>query len=361
MRGHDRASGLESEALQETADYWSHVRKYYRPFETGMLSPMADVYENEMPGGQATNLYQQATALGLQDRWQEVCRMYREVNQLFGDIIKVTPTSKVVGDMALFMVSNSLTQEEVRDGEREIAFPESVVELFQGKLGQLPGGFPEKLRKRVLRGREPIEGRPGEKMPPVDFDQKRQEIEKALGRKIDQRELMSACLYPKVFREYAEHRTKFSDVSVLPTPTFFYRMDPGEEISVDIEQGKTLIIRFLTVSDAHLDGTRTVFFELNGHPREVVILDRKLGSVERKAQKAEQGNPLHVGAPMPGLVSQVAVKAGEEVAEGQKLLTLEAMKMETTLYSERAGKLAEVLIQAGSQVETSDLLIRYED
>lgn len=360
MQFHPRSTGLESETLQKTADYWTHIRKYYRAFETGQLSPMADVYENEMPGGQATNLYQQASALGLRDRWTEVCQMYREVNQLFGDIIKVTPTSKVVGDMALFMVSNNLTPNDVKDGQREIAFPESVVELFEGKLGLLPGGFPEELQKKVLRGRKPIEGRPGASLEPADFDAKRQEIEKQLKRTVTDKEVVSALLYPRVFIDFAKHQAEHSDTSIIPTPTFFYGMEPGEEVSVDIEVGKTLIIKFLTVGDPHIDGTRTVFFELNGQPREVRILDRTLAIEERKALKAEPDNPNHLGAPMPGLVSQVAVQAGEEVREGQKLLTLEAMKMETTLYAEKSGKLAEVHVQAGSQVETGDLLICYE-
>ncbi|MBI1918742.1 MAG: pyruvate carboxylase [Planctomycetes bacterium] len=360
MRSHERATGLDAAALQNTANYWQEVRRLYRPFETGQLAPTADVYQNEMPGGQYTNLYQQAAALGLATRWHEVCRAYAEVNQLFGDIIKVTPTSKVVGDMALFMVGNNLTPQEVLDGDRDLSFPESVVEFFEGRLGQPPGGFPEKLQKRVLRGREPIKARPGEMLPPADFAATTRELEQKLKREVSEQEVVTHLLYPRVFPDFAAHQAKYSDTSVLPTPTFFHGMKPGEEASVEIEKGKTLIVKFLTVGDPHHDGSRTVFFELNGQPREVQVMDRLLSGKAEVAPKAESGNPLHVGAPMPGLVTRVNVAAGEQVAAGAKLCTLEAMKMETTIYAERAGKAAEVLVTAGTQVEGGDLLMRFE-
>jgi pyruvate carboxylase len=360
LRFHERDPGLDMGAVQEVSDYWAGVRHLYGPFETGQLAPTADVYENEMPGGQYTNLYQQARALGLEGQWRAVCRAYAEVNRMFGDIVKVTPTSKVVGDMALFMVANGLTRADV-EGERELAFPESVVEFFEGRLGEPAGGFPEKLQKKVLRGREPIRGRPGESLPPADFEATGAELKKVLGREADDREVMSHLLYPRVFPEFASHQARYSDTSVLPTPVFFYGMEPGQEVAVEIERGKTLIVKFLTVGDPHEDGTRTVFFELNGQPRSALVVDRSLGARAEARPKAEAGNPLHVGAPMPGLVVQVAVLAGEEVDPGQKLLTLEAMKMETTLHAERGGKVAQVLVKAGTQVETGDLLLRLEE
>src|SRR5262249_16216857 len=205
-----------------------------------------------------------------------------DVNQLFGDIIKVTPTSKVVGDMALFMVANNLTPRDVVEGERELAFPESVVELFEGRLGQPPGGFPKQLQKRVLRGRKPLRGRPGATLPPADFDATRRQLERQLHRSVNDQEVVTSLLYPPVFPEFAAHQAKYSDTGVLPTPVFFHGMTPGEEISVDIEKGKTLIIKFLTVGDAHPDGTRLVLFELNGQPREVLIQDRSLDGEGRK-------------------------------------------------------------------------------
>jgi pyruvate carboxylase len=212
----------------------------------------------------------------------------------------------------------------------------------------------------VLRGRQPIRGRPGASLPPADFAKARAECEQKVGRKVDDRELLAYLLYPRVFPDLAAHQAKYSDTSVLPTPTFFFGMQPGEEVSIEIERGKTLILKFLTVGDPHADGTRTVFFELNGQPREVVVMDHALTGTTAVRKKAESVNPLHVGAPMPGLVVRVAVSAGEQVAAGQKLFSIEAMKMETTLYAEKAGKVAEVLVQAGTQVEAGDLLLRFE-
>src|SRR5262249_26294678 len=224
-------------------------------------------------------------------------------------------------------VANNLTAADVLDGPRELAFPESVVEFFEGKLGQPPGGFPAKLQKRVLRGREPLKERPGLLLPPVDFDKARAELERQAGRPVDDQELVAYLLYPRVFPGLAAHEAKYSDTSALPTPVFFYGMRPGEETSIDIERGKTLIVKFLTVGDPHVDGTRTVFFELNGQPREVLIRDKSLGVQIEAHPKAEPGNPLQVGAPMPGLVVRVLVVEDEEVQAGQKLFTLEAMKM----------------------------------
>jgi pyruvate carboxylase len=360
LRFTERDTGLDFEPLEATAEYWEAVRRYYRPFECGQIAPSAEVYRHEMPGGQSTNLFQQAQALGLGGRWHQVCRMYAEVNRLFGDIIKVTPTSKVVGDMALFLVGNNLTCADVVEGQRDLAFPESVVEFFEGRLGQPPGGFPQAVQRRVLRGRAPLQGRPGASLPPADFARARQELEKQLGRKVSESEIVTQLLYPRVFPELLAHQQRFSDTSVLPTPVFFFGMAPGEEVSVDIEKGKTLIIKFLTVGDPHPDGTRLVFFELNGQPREVLVQDRSLAGEGQTHPKAESGNPRQVGAPMPGLVVTVTVTAGEQVAQGQKLCTLEAMKMETTLYAERAGRIAEVLVKPGTQVATGDLLLRFE-
>lgn len=360
LRFRPRYPALDDDALQEAADYWTGVRRLYSSFETGQIAPTADVYLNEMPGGQYTNLYHQAQALGLEARWREVCRMYAEVNRMFGDIIKVTPTSKVVGDMALFMVGNNLKPDDVLQGTRELSFPESVVEFFEGRLGEPPGGFPEALQKRVLRGKQPLRGRPGASLPPIDFAVARTTLEKQIGRDVGERELLSYLLYPRVFPDLAAHQAKYSDTSVLPTPVFFYGMEPGEEASIDIERGKTLILKFLTVGEAHADGSRTVFFELNGQPREVVVIDRSLSGKVAAHPKAEAGNPLQVGAPMPGLVVRVMVEAEDHVVAGQKLFTLEAMKMETTLYAERAGVVAQVLVQSGTLVDAADLLLRYE-
>jgi pyruvate carboxylase len=360
MRLTERDTGLSFDPLQAAADYWEAVRRYYLPFESGQLASSADVYLHEMPGGQYTNLYQQAQAMGLESRWHEIRRTYAEVNRMFGDIVKVTPTSKVVGDMALFMVGNNLTPDDVLDSKRPLAFPESVVEFFEGKLGQPPGGFPPALQKRILGKRKPLKDRPGALLPPADFAAARKELERRLKRAVSAQEVVSHLLYPRVFGQFAEHQEKYSDTSVLPTPVFFYGMKPGEEMSVDIEPGKTLIVKFLTVGDPHPDGTRQVFFELNGQPREVVVVDRALSAGGRAHPKADADNADHVGAPMPGLVVRVTVVPGEEVEKDQKLFTLEAMKMETTVYALRHGRVAEVLVKPGTLVEAADLLLRYE-
>jgi pyruvate carboxylase len=262
--------------------------------------------------------------------------------------------------MALFMVGNNLTPSDVLDGHRELAFPESVVEFFEGRLGQPVGGFPKALQKRVLRGRKPLRGRPGASLPPADFAKTRRQLEQQLQRPVTERDVLSHLLYPRVFADFVAHQQKYSDTSVLPTPAFFAGMEPGEELSVNIEPGKTLIIKFLTVSDPHPDGMRLVFFELNGQPREVSVLDRKLVDQVRTRPKADPADRRQVGAPMPGLIGTVTVAPGEEVAAGQKLCTLEAMKMETTLYAEQAGRVAEVLVQPGRQVEAGELLLRFE-
>ncbi|CAN5176839.1 pyruvate carboxylase [soil metagenome] len=356
-----RDTNLSFEELQSTAYYWEEVRAYYAPFESGTLAASSDVYLHEMPGGQATNLMQQAKSLGLGDRWPEVCRTYADVNRLFGDIVKVTPTSKVVGDFALFMLANGLTIEQVKDPAKEIAFPESVVEFFEGKLGQPPGGFPPDLQKKVLRGKTPLTERAGLTLAPADFDATAKLLEPKLRRVPNQQDVVSSLLYPKVFAEYSEQVQKYSDLSVLPTPVFFFGMDKGEEVSIEIEPGKTLVVKFQTIGDPQPDGKRLVFFELNGQPREVLVLDRSLNASDIVTRrKAEAGNPLQVAAPMPGSVVAVLVAVGEQVAAGQKLATLEAMKMETTLYAEKAGKVVEVLVKNGTQVDGGDLLFRFE-
>ncbi|MBX9677120.1 MAG: pyruvate carboxylase [Gemmataceae bacterium] len=360
LRYAERDTGFEFDVLQQTAEYWEAVRRLYLPFETGQIASSAEVYRHEMPGGQYTNLMQQAQALGLESRWVDVRKTYAEVNKMFGDIVKVTPSSKVVGDMALFMVANNLTPDEVINGTRELSFPESVVEMFEGRLGQPVGGFPAKLQQRILKGRKPITERPGSLLPPADFEETRKKLEAERKRPVTDQEVVTYLLYPRVWNDFADSQAKYSDLSILPTPAFFYGMDPGEEISVDIEEGKTLIIKFLTVGDPHLDGRRLVFFELNGQPREVLVADKALGGEAKVKPKAEPGNSSQVAAPMPGLVVRVNVASGETVTQGQKLFTLEAMKMETTVYSEKAAKVAEVLIAAGTQVETGDLLLRYE-
>ncbi|MCA9063377.1 MAG: pyruvate carboxylase [Planctomycetaceae bacterium] len=360
LRFGEQETGLNSDHLDAIAEYWRAAREFYTPFESAVLPATADLYHHEMPGGQYTNLFEQARALGLADRWAEVCRVYAGVNQMFGDIVKVTPTSKAVGDMALFMVANELTNEDVLSGEREVAFPASVIDLIGGGMGQPPGGFPDTVKQRVLRGKQEFSGRPGETLPPADLQAARKKVSEILKREPKEREVVSWLLYERVFEDFAAHQLKYSDVSILPTPNFFYGLEPGEEIAIDIEPGKTLIIKFLTVSNPHADGSRTVFFELNGQPRDITVVD---SSVETKGEARIKADPAidgHVGSTMPGMVVTVAVAVGDHVRKGQKLLTLEAMKMETTVNAEQAGRIKEVLVKPGSQVETGDLLVVIE-
>jgi len=355
-----RDTGLHTSDLDSIALYWQAAREFYKPFDSEMVPATTDLYSHEMPGGQYTNLHQQARALGLVERWPEVCKMYAEVNDLFGDIIKVTPTSKAVGDMALFMVANNLNSNDVLNSDRELAFPESVLDLIGGKMGQPPGGFPPEIVRRVMRGRPVVTGRPGESLPPADFEAAASEVKEFLNREPNRQEVLSYLLYPKVFKEYVAHQHRFSDTSDVPTPVFFYGQQSGEEVMLDIEPGKTLIVKFLTVSDPHPDGRRTVFFELNGQPRDVSVVDKSLEATTMQSPKADLSDLRQVGASMPGMVVTVAVRVGDLVAKGQKLLSLEAMKMESTVQAEFDGKVADVFVKPGTQVQNGDLLIRFE-
>ena len=360
LRFSDRDSGLQTEHLDSLARYWEVVRQYYKPFETVMLPATADLYQHEMPGGQYTNLYQQAKALGMAERWPEICRIYAEVNQLFGDIVKVTPSSKSVGDMALFMVANELTSADILDDQKDLSFPESVIDLMSGKMGQPPGGFPLQVQRRILRDRPVVVGRPGESLLPADLQAAANKVRHILQDEPSNRDVITWLLYPKVYEEFVAHVQKNSDTSGLPTPVFFYGQAPGEEIAVDIEPGKRLIVKFLSISDPHADGKRTVFFELNGQPRDVTVVDKSLEPQASSNIKADTSNPKHVGTAMPGMISTIAVQAGDKVSKNQKLLSLEAMKMETNITSDREGVIAQVLVKRGTPVEAGDLLMTFE-
>jgi pyruvate carboxylase len=359
-----RDSGLNLDALNRLSDYWERVRDYYYPFEEAPRGPTAEVYQHEMPGGQYTNLRQQAKSLGLGDRWNEIATAYADVNRMFGDIVKVTPSSKVVGDLALFMVTNGLSAMDVLapNPAKKLNFPRSVVEMMQGMLGQPEGGWPKVFQRIVLdsAGTREIQGRPGETLPPVDFDRTQKELEEKTGRELRDVDVMSYLMYPQVFLDYDKHLKAYDNTSVIPTPAFFYGMQSGEEIVVEIEAGKRLIIRYLTSGEPHEDGTRTVFFELNGQPREVRVADRSLEASLHKHPKADPDDANHVPAPMPGKVSNVAVKKGDQMKAGQRLLSIEAMKMETAVYCPRDARVKDVLVKAGSVVEAQDLLVVLE-
>jgi len=358
LRYSPRDPGIEHGAVRAISMYWEQVRKNYLAFESDMRSGASEVYVHAMPGGQYTNLKEQARSVGLDDsRWPEVAQTYADVNDMFGNIVKVTPSSKVVGDMALLMVSSGLTRAQVEDPDYEVAFPESVVQMMHGDLGRPESGWPEGIQKKVLKGRKPLATRPGANMEALDLVAERSKLDEKLGRPATDAQFASYLMYPKVFLDYAKDRAAFGDCAILPTPVFFYGMEPGDEVSVDIERGKTLIVRFVTTSDVHDDGTRTVFFELNGQPRSVVIADRSQVAKRPPQRKVEAGNPKHVGAPMPGTVATVKVIVGQKIAKGDLLLTMEAMKMETSVRAEIDGTVSEVLAKPGLQVDAKDLLI----
>jgi pyruvate carboxylase len=357
-----RDTGLDPEALLICSDYWERVRAQYAPFDTGPRSGLADLYLHEMPGGQYTNLREQAESMGLGARWGEIARTYAEVNLAFGDIVKVTPSSKVVGDMAIFLVGHGMTVREFLqlDADHGLTLPNSVVDMFQGSLGAPPGGWPKKISALILKGKKPIKGRPSASLPPANLEEIGAQVEKLTGGKPSRTDVMSYLMYPDVFTKFAKARTAYSDVEVLPTPQFFYGMTKGEEVTVDLEPGKTLVVKFLTSSDPHPDGTRTVFFELNGQPREARVKDKSLKGELQQRAKADPSIPGHVAAPIPGAVTSIAVELNQKVAKGDRLLVLEAMKMQTTVYAPVAGRVAKRLVQTGESVEPKDLLLVIE-
>lgn len=360
MKGNKRELRADIESLEQLSYYWDDVRKFYNDFESGMNSPHSEIYVHEMPGGQYSNLQQQAKAVGLGDRWDEVKKMYSRVNLLFGDIVKVTPSSKVVGDMALFMVQNDLNEENIYTRGTTTDFPDSVVEFFQGYLGQPHGGFPVELQKVILKDREAITVRPGELLEPVDFKELEQTIAGKFGRSATKQDVLAYALYPKVFEQYVSAVNQFGDISVLDTPTFFYGLKLGEEIEVEIEKGKTLIIKLIEIGEPQHDGTRIIYFELNGQSRELVIQDLTVEVDGTIALKADPSNPNQIGATMPGTVLKVVVSKGSSVKRGDHLLITEAMKMETTVQAPKDGIVKEVYASAGDAISTGDLLIEIE-
>ena len=361
LRHTDRDTGLDIDAIRELSDYWEGVRAQYVAFESGLAAPASEVYLHEMPGGQFTNLKAQARSLGLEEKWAQVAHTYADVNQMFGDIVKVTPSSKVVGDMALMMVSQGLTRTDVEDPKTDVAFPDSVIDMMRGNLGQPPGGFPEGIVKKVLKDEKPNTERPGKHLAPVNLEETRADLRKQLeGLDIDDEDLNGYLMYPKVFLDYMGRHRQYGPVRTLPTRTFFYGMEPGEEIAAEIDPGKTLEIRLQAVGDTGEDGEVKVFFELNGQPRVIRVPNRLVKSTTAQRPKAEAGNPNHIGAPMPGVVATVAVTAGQEVKEGDLLLTIEAMKMETGIHAERDATVKTVHATPGGQIDAKDLLIELE-
>lgn len=357
LGGSERDTGMSLPSLQKLAEYWEVVRDFYSPFETELKSSTADVYIHEIPGGQYSNFKPQAEALGLGDRWQEVKQMYRTVNDMLGEIIKVTPSSKAVGDMALFMVQNDLTPEDVIARGKDLAFPDSFVNLMTGMMGKPDGGFPKALRDAVVDPAKAIDCRPGELLPPFDFEAAKQKLTKRMERKPKEHELISYSLYPKVFLQYHDFKTEYGNLAILDTPTFFFGPELDEELWVELEAGKTLIVKLLAVGELQEDGTRELYFDLNGRGRNVVVEDRTSGIEVARNEKADPDQPGHVGAPMSGKIAEIHVAVGDEVEAGQKLLATEAMKMLNVVSAPRAGKITRILLTVGKDVGPGDLLL----
>ncbi|OUZ19056.1 pyruvate carboxylase [Enterococcus cecorum] len=357
LLGDKRAPQMDIQKAQALNHYWEDVRPYYQSFENGMNAPQTEVYLHEMPGGQYSNLQQQAKAVGLSDKWDEVKQMYRKVNMMFGDIVKVTPSSKVVGDMALFMVQNQLTEEDLYEKGDTLSFPDSVVSFFEGQLGQPVGGFPEKLQKIILKGRPAITVRPGQLAPAVDFEKVRNELAEKVGFTPKDEQVLSYLMYPQVFLDYCKAYDQFGEVKLLDTPTFFYGMRLGEKINVEIEKGKVLIIRLDEIGEADEEGNRILFFNLNGQRREIVVNDKSIQSTIVHRKKAEPTDKNQYGATMSGSVLQVLVKKGDHVKKGDVLMITEAMKMETAIEARFDGVVDHLYVQPGETIQSGDLLI----
>jgi pyruvate carboxylase len=359
MRSDTRDTKLDQKFFDDLSIYWEAIRQYYEPFDTSPKFGSAEVYRHEMPGGQYTNLREQARALGLGARWPEVVRYYREVNELLGDIVKVTPSSKVVGDLAIFLLTKGVEPKDMVNLEPGTAFPESVVDMLSGGLGQPKGGWPKAVQKVVLGDRKPYKGRPGLRAEKVDLEAARDEV-KAITKRVEccDDDLYAYLMYPQVFKDLVKYINEYGHARVLPTPAFFYGLKPGEEISVEIQEGKILIIKLIYVSEPDKEGLRTLTFELNGRARECVIADKSIKSEVKRRTKADSADKMQIGAPIPAMVSAVTATVGHKVKKGEKLIILEAMKMQTTVYALTDGIIDQVEVQAGDQVESKDLLVK---
>ena len=361
MKFETRANDFDMDKLNEYSHYWEAVRSYYYPFESGLKAGTADVYKNEIPGGQYSNLKPQAESLGLSNRFHEITKMYAEVNDLFGDIVKVTPSSKVVGDMAQYLVSNNLSINDVLENGENISFPESVKSFFKGSLGQPVGGFPEKIQKLVLKDEEPFTERPNAHLEPIDFDKELAEFKETfkdgMGRELNITDFLSYKLYPKVFTDAYNHHKDHGNVIAIPTKNFFYGMEIYEEIIVEMDKGKTLLIQLLSIGEADSDGMVQVFFKVNGQTRAVQIKDKSIKVEKVVHQKKDKSNDHEIGAPLQGSLASILVKAGQKVKKNEPLFIIEAMKMETTITANSDGEVDKVILPEGRMVFSDDLVV----
>jgi pyruvate carboxylase len=360
MKFHERENHYDMEELNRHSTYWETVREYYYPFESDLRASSAEVFYHEIPGGQYSNLKPQATSLGLGDKMEEIKKTYKAVNEMFGDIVKVTPSSKVVGDMALFMVTNNLTKEDIYSRGESLAFPESVQSLFKGEIGQPVGGFDPKLQKIILKDIRPFTERPNEHLAPIDFEKEFKLLKQKFDEHVKYTDLLSYLLYPKVFEEYYHKKLAYGAVRKIPTPQFFYGLKQNEELIIEIDKGKTILVRLLTIGEADEEGKRKVFMRLNGQTRIIEILDTKIEVHSNEHKKAEKGKTEHIAAPLQGKISQFFVKEGEQVKTNAPLFTLEAMKMESTITALKAGTVKQIILPAGTLVKAEDLVMVVE-
>lgn len=358
LQGHERDPQIDLAKLNGYANYWEDVREYYYPFESGLKASTAEVYDHEIPGGQYSNLRPQARALGLEEQFGLVKQNYALVNKLFGDIVKVTPSSKVVGDMALYMTANNLSAEDILERGDSLSFPESVVNLFRGHLGQAPGGFPEELSKIILKGEKPFTDRPNAHLAPVDFEKEFADFQQEFSTWCNELDFLSYKLYPKVFRDFYDHWQEYGEVRHLPTPAFFYGIKQNEELFIEIGKGKHIIVKMLYQTDPDENGIRKVFFDLNGQTRVIEVKDQSYKVTKAINPKAESDN--QIGAPLQGRLAETRVKAGDTVTEGQPLFVIEAMKMETTVSSPMAGTVKRVYLETGAMVEQDDMIVELD-
>ncbi|MCX2739076.1 pyruvate carboxylase [Pontibacter anaerobius] len=357
MRFQERHREFDQKSLNQHSNYWETVREYYYPFESGLKAGTAEVYRHEIPGGQYSNLRPQANALGLGDKWQEIKETYAEVNQLFGDVVKVTPSSKVVGDMALYLVSNGLTTVDVLDRGAQISFPESVQSFFKGELGQPVGGFPKKLQDIILKEDKPFSDRPNEHLEPVDFEKEFAAFQEKFGKETRFTDFLSYQLYPKVYEAYYKHLEQYGDVSKIPTRLFFYGLQPGEEAIIDIARGKSIVVKYQSMGHVNEDGMRTVFFKLNGQSRNIDVRDRSVKVERVEHQKVDKSNPKQIGAPLQGMLSKILVEKEQKVKKNTPLFVIEAMKMETTITASADAEVASITLPEGELVNTDDLVL----
>ncbi|MDQ3551750.1 MAG: pyruvate carboxylase, partial [Bacteroidota bacterium] len=360
MRFHERDNPYNIEVLNQHSTYWEAVREYYYPFESGLKASSAEVFVHEIPGGQYSNLKPQAASLGLADKMEEIKKAYKDVNDLFGDVVKVTPSSKVVGDMALFMVTNELTKEEIIDRGNAISFPESVISFFKGDIGQPVGGFDPQLQKTILKDVVPFKDRPNEHLKPINFEEEMKNFNEKFGNGYNFNDLLSYLLYPKVFEEYHHVRKEYGDVWLIPTPYFFYGLKDDEEAIVEIDKGKSVLVRLLTCSEPDKEGKRKVFMRLNGQTRIIEIQDKQVKSTVQENEKADKSNKKHISASLQGKLSQILLKEGDDVEINQPLFVVEAMKMETTITATAKGKISRMVLDPGKMVKADDLVLVLE-